>query len=908
VEKLLRQADFKQKNSKVNRKRSIILIYALSLILAAILVFSAFPAKGQELGLVGVLPFKIHAPESLEDLRYRLQAMVIGNMIRKGYKVVGADEINKNARSMTIGFDTGELVSLGEELNVRWIIAGSATRIGEALSLDVKVCEITGDKKSHFLFVMANNLEDLPIAVEKLAAGVDMQIAELLQVDSVQVKGNRRVEKEGILAVVGTKPGERLDYARLDKDLKDVYKMGYFTDVKVETEDGPRGKIIIFSVVEKPSIAKIDFSGNKKIDKEDLQKEIGLKPYAILDESEIKRSVERLKEFYRQKAFYNAEINYLIESLPNNDTKLTYQITENEKVYIKEISFKGNNAFSSKELKKLMKTSEKGFFSWLTDSGLLDNKKLEFDVNNIAAFYNNKGYIKAVVGEPKIIHEKDKGLTINIPIQEGSQYEVSKVTIDGDLILPVDELLKKISINKEKVFNREVVRKDMMLLRDICADEGYAYAEVVPSTSENDELHLVDIRYNISKGQKVRFERIIITGNRKTRDKVIRRELKTVEGEFFSGKDLKRSTENLNRVGYFENVEVQTKKGSAEDLMILNIDVKEKPTGTFSFGAGYSSVDQLVGMVKIAQDNLFGYGQHLSASVKFGGRTNQFDLRFTEPWLFDRPIAGDVRGYKWEYEWDEYTKDSYGSDLAVGFPLSKIDSYTRGWVKYAFEDANITDVSPNAAFVIRDMEGHNITSALEFTVTRNSTDRPWNTTKGSINSVSFEYAGGFLGGDNYFNKYLGRSAWYFPLPLSTVFMAQGRAGYIEQRSGGKLPVYEKFFLGGINSVRGFKYGDISPKDPATGDKIGGEKMMVYNAEFRFPLIKDQGIIGLIFYDAGNVFTADQDFTFYDIRQSAGVGVRWYSPLGPLRLEWGYNLDRKEGEPSSNVEFSIGTSF
>ncbi len=891
-----------------HKRKSIKLLATILYYVILFCIVAPYHSYAQDMGKMAVLPFKINAPESYEYLSYRLQDLMAVNMGKRGYTVLPAGTVNQNPRSLTTAFETEALTAIGEELNVRWVLAGSATRIGEALSLDVKISEVTGQRKSYFLFSMAKNLDDLSSALEKLAAGADMQMAEKLQVDSVKVMGNRRVEKEGILAVVTTKPGERLDYGRLDKDLKDVYRMGYFTDVKLETEDGPRGKIVTVVVEEKPSLAKIEFKGNKKIDKEDLQKETGIKPYSILDENEIKRSVERIKDYYRQKAYYNAEIVYTLESIPNNEMRLSYEITENEKVYITNISFDGNNAISEKELKKLMKTSEKGFFSWLTDSGLLDKKKLEFDVNNIAAYYNNRGYIKAVVGEPAITYEKEKGLAIKIPIQEGNQYSVKNVTIEGDLIVPLDGLLKKISINKEKIFNREVVRKDMLLLRDICADEGYAYAEVIPGTSENDELHTVDIKYSISKGQKVKFERIVITGNRKTRDKVIRRELKVVEGEFFSGKDLKRSTENLNRVGYFETVEIQTKKGSADDLMILDVGVKEKPTGAFSFGAGYSSVDQLVGMIKVEQDNLFGYGQRLSASVKFGGKTNQLDLRFTEPWLFDKPISGDVRAYKWKYEWDEYTKDSYGADVGIGFPLAMIDSYTRGWIKYSFEDADITDVDPAASVFIRDMEGNNVTSAMDFTITRNTTDRPWNTSKGSINSLSFEYAGGFLGGTNYFNKYTGRSAWYFPLPLSTVFMLQGRAGYIEQRSGGKLPVYEKFFLGGINSVRGFEFGDISPKDPATGDKIGGEKMMVFNVEFRFPLIKEQGIIGLIFYDAGNVFTADQDYTFQDIRHSAGVGVRWYSPLGPLRLEWGYNLDRKEDEPASNVEFSIGTVF
>jgi outer membrane protein insertion porin family len=294
-------------------------------------------------------------------------------------------------------------------------------------------------------------------------------------------------------------------------------------------------------------------------------------------------------------------------------------------------------------------------------------------------------------------------------------------------------------------------------------------------------------------------------------------------------------------------------------------------------------------------------------SLKIGGETNSFDVLFREPWLFDRPVSGEARAFKWYREYDEYTKDSLGGHLTVGFP-ARLDEFTRGTVTYTYEDSYISDVRPNAAQEIKDMEGRSVTSSVTLGLTRNSTDKLWNPTKGSINSASIEYAGGILGGDNYFTKYLGRSAWHFPLFWDTVFSMQGRWGYIDQREGGDLPVYEKFFLGGMNTVRGFEYADISPRDPATGDKIGGEKMMVYNVEFRFPLIKEQGIVGLVFFDAGNVFTAEESYTFKGIRMSVGGGVRWYSPMGPLRLEWGYNLDPQEDEVQSKWDFTIGTMF
>jgi len=247
-------------------------------------------------------------------------------------------------------------------------------------------------------------------------------------------------------------------------------------------------------------------------------------------------------------------------------------------------------------------------------------------------------------------------------------------------------------------------------------------------------------------------------------------------------------------------------------------------------------------------------------------------------------------------------------DDEIPLPIGIDEEYTRGKVRYMYDDADISDIEETASLAIKEMEGRNLTSSLTLGIERNSKDRPWNTTRGSLNSLSFEYAGGIFGGDVYFNKILARSAWYFPLPFKTVFLAQGRWGYVKKRSGGKLPIYQKFRIGGINTVRGFDYASISPKDPATGDKIGGEKMMIYNLEYRFPLLKEQGITGLVFFDAGNVYTEDEGYSFGDLRTSVGTGIRWYSPIGPLRLEYGWKLDRKADETSGEWAFSVGGVF
>jgi outer membrane protein insertion porin family len=855
---------------------------------------------------VTVVPFKIYASAQFKHLSRGLQDMFVLRMQKKGLKVTSTPLTNANPLSSS-SVTRDAALQLAKTLKSSFIVDGSLTQMGKKLSVDVRLFDVNSGKPPFFFYGVAENIDALPSAVDNVVGSIYNKILGVPQVDSVLVEGNKRVEKDAILAVIGTKKGHPLDSGQLDQDLRDVYKMGYFKDVQIETEPGPKGKIIVFKVTEKPSVGKISFEGNKKIKADDLKKELGIKLYSILDENQVKQSVDRVRDFYRKKGYYNAEIEEKTESLPNNKVLLRYVINEQKKIFIYKIEFLGNKAFDDDDLQDLMQTSEKGIFSFITDSGYLDREKLNFDVQKIAAFYHNHGYINAIVGDPKVTYVKGKGLKITVEVEEGEQYRVGTVSVQGDLIQAPEELLKKVRIGKEKEFNREAVRKDMLALRNVYADEGYAYAEVSPSTRKDVKKKKVNITYKISKGPKVHFERINIEGNTVTRDNVIRRELKAVEGDYFSGNALRKSMENLHRLGFFENVSVDTKRGDQKDSMILDVHVKERPTGFFSVGVGYSSVDKTSISFQIAENNFLGYGQSLSASTRFGAVSKEYDIRFTEPWFLGRQLSLGIDIYKWEREYDEYTKDSLGGDVSLAFPIG-LDDYTKASIKYTYDNADITNVADTAAVAIKEMIGQNVTSSMTLGVSRDSRDRPWETHRGSVNSLSFEYAGGVFGGDLYFNKYQARSAWYFPLPWDTVFLAQGRWGYEVQRSGGKLPVFEKFTLGGINTVRGFDYGAISPRDPATGDKIGGEKMMVYNLEYRFPLQKEQGVVGVVFFDAGNVFEKEEDWTFTGIRRSVGVGVRWYSPVGPLRVEYGWNLEPREGEPSGNMEFTIGGTF
>ncbi|MEN6465461.1 MAG: outer membrane protein assembly factor BamA [Syntrophaceae bacterium] len=789
-------------------------------------------------------------------------------------------------------------LNVGGQIGADYVLIGSAFRIGDNLSLDARVIDVKAKKTVQNFFAQGKaGVSESGRIASDLATKVLTTVFGKKKVDRIVFKGNRKIEATAIQNVIKISKGRIFSDEELSQDIKAIYKMGYFTDVQADVADTPDGLVVTFIVDEKPLISQIRIKGNDAVNTKDIEAVLSTKPKQFVDVDRLRNDAEKVRELFLNKGYLNAEVKYDSERR-DKDIVVNFNITEGDRLYIKTISFEGNQAFSDKQLKKLMETNQKDLFSVFTDSGLLKRDKLKEDVNKINAYYLNNGYIHAKVGEPDVTHDK-KWIYVKIAITEGKRYRVGKVTISGDpLSISREELIKKLKINKKDFYDRESVVKDIDEFTQAANDEGFAYAEVSPNIVPLDATQTVDVNYNLAKGDKVFFNRIEISGNTKTRDKVIRRQISIVEGDLFSRGKLKDSYNRLNRMRYFEEIDFQTEKGPDKDLMDVVIKVKEKPTGMFSIGAGYSALDKAMIMAQISQQNLFGRGQSLGVNAAIGASSSNYDLFFIEPFLFDLPLWSKYDLWRTAREYDTYDLTSKGVGATFGYPVwEKI----LGYIGYRFANNDVSNISESASSYIKDQEGKISSSGLTLTLSRDSTDDSMFPTKGTRNNISVEYTGGFLQGDTAYTKYTGSSTWFYPLPLETVFGIRGRIGYMEGREGKAIPVYDKFYLGGINSLRGLR--NVGPKDPETGDVIGGTTMLNFNVELVFPLVKSAGMKGVVFFDTGNAW--ESGYYLDDMRKTAGIGIRWYSPIGPLRLEWGYVLDRKDDEAASRFEFTIG---
>ncbi len=781
------------------------------------------------------------------------------------------------------------------------------------------------------------------------------------EIRRIVVVGARRVDPDDVRATMKLRRGSTCMDPAVTRDAKALWNMGYFDDLQVESDPIGAGIKLTIRVVERPAIRKVIYKGNDEVDEDDIDETITLEPGTILSVPDVESQADAMRQLYSEEGFFLADVGYELQRVPGdtNQIDVVFNIDEGAEVQVRRISFVGNHDLPAAELLKIMQTNETGMFSFMSDRNKFSRSAFDEDLTRVQAWYYDKGYLMMRPGRPTVELTADRAyVDITIPVEEGPRFRIREFDImetDGagnevETVAPKAQLRKMVKLKQGDWFSRSKIAEGIEGISRTYRDNGYALVEMVPGTDLDEVNHLVDVTINVLRGPLVYIERIHVRGNTKTRDAVIRREFRLSEGDLYHQSKLEDGRALVTQLGYFERVDVSEEEGTARDQMVINVEVAEKPTGTFQVGAGFSSLESFIITAQVQQQNLFGRGQTLGLNLQLSGIRQQIDLNFVEPWFLGSEWSLGFGLFKRIRDFRDFRQDATGANITTGHPL--FNPRFRIFLRYEFENVNISQPRGNLLGVGGDLANtfsnifianafrDGITSSLRFTVNWDSRDNRLATTRGIFANYAIQIADQYLGSDNTFVRQTAFGRFYRKAFGPVVFKVNTEMGLITSRQS--VPVFERFYLGGIYTIRGYRLQSVGPQagiasagDPnlpiiAEGRPIGGDFQAFYNIELEFPLIEAVGIKGVIFTDGGNAWNV---FAFRDgfgncqppvapeadrssapcgmhgfLRYSVGFGVRWFSPLGPLRFEWGIPIKRRPQDSPIRFEFTIGQSF
>ncbi|MFC1590381.1 outer membrane protein assembly factor BamA [Candidatus Omnitrophota bacterium] len=745
------------------------------------------------------------------------------------------------------------------------------------------------------------------------ASGLEAQQGSK-KIITIEVRNNKALSSESILAKIKSRPMDVFSQEMLSEDLKRLYATDYFTDVSIEVEDVPGGVKVIIIVEEKPIIEEIIFDGNKAVSSQRLKKEIKSKAGDILSYSLLAQDITAVKRYYEKKGFNLVELRHHLDiDEETNKAKIYILVTEKTRVKIRNIAIEGCQEIQEKRIRKLLLTKP----AWMFNRGVFEEDTFDEDLEKIKAYYRYHGFLDIDLEAMLDYSEDGKELYITIKVDEGKQYLVGNIVINGRVAFPEKEIREAMALKAGGVFSDRGMRRDIANVEWLYYRRGYMNVRVDASRNLNIVSGKVDITVAIDSGDIVYVRKIEIQGNAKTKDIVIRRELRIFPGDKFDGDKIRRSKERLYNLGFFEDISFDNVPTSVPDKHDLVVSVKETKTGEFSFGAGYSSIDEFIGFVEVRQRNFdatnfpsfIGAGQDMAIKAEIGTVRRDYLMSWTEPWIFGFPYSFGFDLYQNTHSKRRgyiYEEVRTGGDLRLGKEFT--DNF-RGDLMYRLEHIDISDVSDEASQDLKDEEGDNWISSMVFQLTLDTRDNRFNPSKGYFLTGAVEPAGGILGGDKDFYKVTGTGKYYYPVLTFAVIEFKLRAGIADSYADtSEVPVYERFYAGGANTIRGYEERRVSPRDPGSNDPIGGEALLVGNIEAVIPIYKDV-IKGAVFYDAGNVWRRIEDFGQGHLRTGTGIGARVKTPIGPVKLDYGYPLsgnydDTREGQ----FYFSISHGF
>lgn len=736
-------------------------------------------------------------------------------------------------------------------------------------------------------------------------------------ITSVTIRGQKRIELQAIEGRLTLKAHDRYTADALREQVKILYATGYFEDVQVETEPVGGGVAVVFVVREKPFITEIVFDGNEELSDDKLKEKITIKSQTFLDQQQAKESAEKIRLAYQEDGFYNCQVIPVIQTVDEDRKRLTFFIKEGTKAKVRRVNFEGMRSVTKEEMFKVTATREwipwYGLFtqlkvpSMLSDAGVLKREELGNDIERMREVYLNKGYLNVQISQPTLeLSEDKKWFEVSYAIVEGEPFVVQEVGFRGNTVFEDHELREGLNIKPGEIFQRAKIRGEITRITDMYGAKGYAFADVVPNVTPDNNARTATITLNVKEGEMMRIREIRVNGNDKTRDNVIRRELRLDEQDVIDTLALKRSFQRLNNLNFFETVEILPQQVDV-DKVDLNVKVKEKPTGQFSIGGGFSTLDKLVAIADITEGNLGGNGWLGRIRGQLGQQRSLGLVTFRNPYVNDSYNALQLDIYRTMTNYISYFESKSGASATWSRWLSE---YVNGSVSLFAEQLEYRDpqagLCPDLIPLICRQLGTQSSTGVRTSIFRDTRDYYLDPRTGWRMSVGIDYGTPALGGTNHFYKLFFDVMKYTPLIYDTRFSVRVRYGQTEGLEGKPIPLTERFFVGGINTMRGFVFGRAGPVTPS-GSLLGSAKELIFNNDFIFTISSEAKLNGVFFFDYGNGFDDGEPVTF-NLRSAAGFEARWISPFGPLRAAYGINLDPRPNERRGVFEFTIGSLF
>ena len=864
-----------------------------------------------------VLPFQVNAGQKVAAMGRELPTLISQRLLSRKIEVVPTSQAEKflNGRDAA-SIDEAIARSLALEAGATHAVFGSLSEAGDMLSLDARLIEVRGSMNVP-LYAEQRGARSLSAVADSVSGKIAADLKNQRTISGVDVRGLKVLDPDVVLMRLSMKQGDPVDATLINNEFKRIWDLGYFSDVSAELEGNPANPLLVFNVVEKPRISAISVTGTSELDDDDVLAAVSSKSGSILNEKILADDIQKITELYRKEGFYLAKVGYRVEER-DRGARLIFEIEEGNKLYIKSVVINGAERIDEDDIKKELGLKERGLFSFITGDGVLKEELRDRDTAAISLYYLNRGFLDVAVSAPEIDYEDD-GIVVTFTVQEGKPYRVGEVRFEGELIDSDATLRSLVDMERlageNEFFRLETMQDDMKKLTDFYSDYGYAFADAdgrpmpVPGSDPDSEEGVVDVVYYMTKKNRIYVRSVIIDGTYRTRNNVVLREMRLIDGDLFSGSALRRSSERLQNLGYFDTVDISIVPTDNPEEVDLKVNLKETNSGAITLGVGYSSYSKVGFGGSIMERNLFGKGYGLGFSGSFSSRDTIYSLQFVNPRVYDSDLSFGIDSYVMDEEYDDFSKKTVGATFNFAYPIGEYSSV--GW-GYRIDHYKLYEVQDYATQTIKDYEGNNLSSVVHTYLRRSTIDNIMRPSRGTFAQIGMEYGGTFLGGSDDFIKLTGEFGYYHQLRRFHVLHFKTEVGAVLKNSSHIVPVFERFYLGGINSVRGYSMSDMSPRDPRTDEEIGGDRMGYVNLEYIYTFQPELGLAVVPFVDAGfNLDTDNSRYSFSDASGvSAGLELRWNSPIGDLRFAYGFPLKKVYGDKrtSGRFEFTMGQGF